>query len=755
MIIFQRFNSKLENAIFGLMFVLFASLSGIYVYDQGLHPDEEWRYAEYGSRVLEGGIPHVDYQDSTSGAISFLNATLFKVFGVSILPPRIFLLVVFALGIAVVCSLLGSFIGAVGACVVCIVGFAWGPAVYLAPSPQWYGVVLGLFSLAGMLKFADKRRVEWAALIGFLAGLAMLMNPAIGLLHLLGFFVLQFALDIEPAGGQLQDESRKQNAVNPSLIVQAVILYLSLPVMWVVSSRNGTTAALYFCVPVAFLFSTVLYAQWKRPPSASSLKENAVNIAAALLLAGATVLPVLLIYVSRGGVSILAQIRQVCLTLPAQSVDSLTGGMESMEFLLLLPPNIFFILTLARSKQQISRNVYAGICLITLLCMFLVFLPDLEHRNYRWAWVVHRWLLPELIILGAFVLFVPSSFQVVDQKHRHLTLVAVICASMFGFLQIPDFSGSSYLYVVAFQLMLTVSIALPYITPKESGEVHTAGPLKAMLGAWLLVLLCFSGVFLKDSETQYFGIAWKPVIYFDLLAFDRAKVYVDEKHIKEYEGIGRVVDVCTSVGQPILAFPNCHFAYFLTGRKNPFYSYQFPHQRSQDNNVTGIDSALQKSDLELNVVICGLQVSKKDHALIGSLLPVALRFGDFQTYSTELEWEFHSSVKRDKEVVEGSRFVKSGLWGQAEINDWENWMNSAMESLPTPYDLGGENAGQEDKQNNEEGTPESTEQRPKESVKVAPALETTPDELTPVNQPVRIEDAAEKEGAEDSEKKVP
>src|ERR1035441_1514915 len=63
---------------------------------EGFDPSDDPVLAHAAERVLHGERPHVDFHDVYAGALSYLDAASFRMFGTNLLAPRIMLLIFFA-----------------------------------------------------------------------------------------------------------------------------------------------------------------------------------------------------------------------------------------------------------------------------------------------------------------------------------------------------------------------------------------------------------------------------------------------------------------------------------------------------------------------------------------------------------------------------------------------------------------------------------------------------------------------------------
>src|SRR5258707_1681615 len=80
------------------IFLLVWLLSGLYVglnLNHGWDPDDEGTLGQSAERVLHGEMPHRDFDDPYTGGLAYVDAFVFKLFGINLFWLRVFLFVCF------------------------------------------------------------------------------------------------------------------------------------------------------------------------------------------------------------------------------------------------------------------------------------------------------------------------------------------------------------------------------------------------------------------------------------------------------------------------------------------------------------------------------------------------------------------------------------------------------------------------------------------------------------------------------------
>ena len=154
------------------------------------YPVDEGIYATMAERILEGEIPHLDFQDFHPGYGEFLNAAAFRLFGVDLVSLRYLLIAgaflqsVFVFGLIQRRSLLLAFCAAVAS-------VALGVVHFLNPTAHWYA----LYGTGAVVYWMMRApRDHWVRLAGagVLVGAVTLFHQLIGVL--VGTAVLVIAL---------------------------------------------------------------------------------------------------------------------------------------------------------------------------------------------------------------------------------------------------------------------------------------------------------------------------------------------------------------------------------------------------------------------------------------------------------------------------------------------------------------------------------------------------------------------------------
>lgn len=162
-------------------------------FDSGWLPHDDGYLAWSAERVLNGEVPHVDYDEIYTGGLSYLNAAAFRLMGPSLLALRIPLLALFFAFLACVYAVCRRGMGREWAATTAAIVVCLGPLLTPTPMPTLYNLYLGMLALYCILRYAESDRVHWLAFSGLLTGISVLVKVS-GLYVLMGSAIAIFAV---------------------------------------------------------------------------------------------------------------------------------------------------------------------------------------------------------------------------------------------------------------------------------------------------------------------------------------------------------------------------------------------------------------------------------------------------------------------------------------------------------------------------------------------------------------------------------
>src|SRR5215831_9688190 len=139
----------------------------------GWMPHDEGTLGLSAERVLQGQLPHRDFDDYTGG-LTYVHALAFRISGISSGSMRNVLLLFFAAWVPALFYAASRFSSAFGAGVVTLLAVAWSVPNYPGPMPSWYTLFFATWGLAALLRHIETSSRWWLFTAGLCGGFSML-----------------------------------------------------------------------------------------------------------------------------------------------------------------------------------------------------------------------------------------------------------------------------------------------------------------------------------------------------------------------------------------------------------------------------------------------------------------------------------------------------------------------------------------------------------------------------------------------------
>src|SRR5438128_1338236 len=169
-----------------LILVVVWCLSSAYIarfVDRGWIPHDEGLLAQSAERVLQGEVPHRDFDELYSGGLSYLHALAFEALGTRLISLRYVLLFFFLLFVPALYSLASKVASPLVAGLVTLLGVAWSVPNYFAGLPSWYNLFFATFGTLALFRHLETDRPFWLFLARIFGGLSFLVK-VVGLYYI-------------------------------------------------------------------------------------------------------------------------------------------------------------------------------------------------------------------------------------------------------------------------------------------------------------------------------------------------------------------------------------------------------------------------------------------------------------------------------------------------------------------------------------------------------------------------------------------
>lgn len=233
------------------------------LFDRRWIPFDEGTLGQSAWRVLQGHVPHRDFDAMYTGLLDYLNAGAMQVLGVHLLVPRIVMLIAVALWIPALWSVAHRLTRSpVAASALTALAFVAGPPNYPAAMPSWFNLFFATWALWAALRWLDRNEAGALVAAGALAGLSILAKLT-GLYLVAGllFFVLHVEVgrtgapdgqDGSGAPARAPAGSARGTGLARAFATGAVTLLVLMEVL-LVRSQMGLATLVNYVLPTALV----------------------------------------------------------------------------------------------------------------------------------------------------------------------------------------------------------------------------------------------------------------------------------------------------------------------------------------------------------------------------------------------------------------------------------------------------------------------------------------------------------------------
>ncbi len=537
--------TRWSTPIFLLVWLLSGIYMGIYL-NRGWDPPDEGTLGQSAERVLQGEVPHRDFDDPYTGGLAYVDALIFRLFGINLMWLRLLLFVFFVFWVPALYLLSREFLAPWPAAGVTLVAVAWSVPNYTAAMPSWFSLFFATLGTLALAKYIRRPAVHWLVMAGLCGGFSFLIKSvalyyiAAVLLFLVGRE--QWLARTSPAAPRRTLPYLAFLTVNLSLFVFALIK--------LVFAIAGLPEYLHFVLPGAAV-ALVLIARERVSPCVSSWArfQILVKMAAPFLLAAS--LPVGLFFAFfavRGALPALIQ------GLFATPFRRLFAARSAPVDLILEYPSVLSALFVveAAKLRGIPRRVLS-IFLTTVAVVVLLSSRD-NDLSYIAALTSALGTIPVLTVAALFVLLprlrATASQGLPDQQ---LLLLLGITA-VFSLIQFPYSSPGYFCYVAPLVALLAAALLVRLVEPPRL-VLHAAVAFYMLFAVFVFRPHFMGQHYYPEPDDTPLGLA------------RAGNLRVTARSAAEYrELIAFVKD--KAEGGPIVAGPDCPEVYFLSGIKN-------------------------------------------------------------------------------------------------------------------------------------------------------------------------------------------
>jgi hypothetical protein len=535
-----------------LILLVVWAVSGFYtasLLKRGWVPHDEGTIGQSAERVLEGQLPHRDFEEVYTGGLTYLNAFAFRLFGENLASPRIMLFLFFLTWVPAVYWIASRFTSDFGAAAVTPLAVAWGVPNYTAALPSWYNLFFATFGVVALLRYLDTNSRKWLFVAGLCCGVSFLFKLsgiyfAAGLLLFLVFRQQEFCRD-DPRG------QRPRPSLYSALVASGLIAFIAA-IFVVVRHDLSVVAVVEFVWPGLSLAVLCVGREIGGIPGSFGRRLSLLLEALWPFAVGAA-LPALLFLIIYARAGAISDLIYGVFVLPERRLAFASHRPIGFSLNKILGA-IALVGLLTAAYFSCLKSKLAQVLIAAALLGVLVFSKNYP-KFYTAAWAPLVLLISFSAILGAFVLGNSQTDRLRRQQVMLLLSVTTTCT----LIQLP-FSVPIYFCYVAPLLVLSM-VALFSIPARTS---------KVVLSLLLAFYVAFAVLRFTPGFLYTMGFFYQPDPETEVLRLPRAGgLRIDPSGAHDYEYLIREIQQHAGTSPYIYAAPDCPEVYFLSGKQNP------------------------------------------------------------------------------------------------------------------------------------------------------------------------------------------
>ncbi|GAC1491058.1 MAG: hypothetical protein NVS1B5_15980 [Gemmatimonadaceae bacterium] len=536
-----------------LLLLVVVALSAFYVawhLGRGWVPHDEGALGLSAVRVLQGELPHRDFDDLYTGGLTYANAAAFRLFGTTLITMRLVLFAVFLAWVPAVFYIASRLARPAAAAAITLLCVAWSLPNYPAPLPSWYNLFLTVFGAAALFRWLEVRRPRWLVAAGVAGGLSLLVK-VVGLYFVAGT-LLFLLFEAHQESRSLYRESARPGRLYSSFTTVCLLLF-SAALVTLVRNQFDPAEVVQFVVPGTLVAGFLIWKEWAEPAGDSRTRfATMARLVFPFLLGVGLPVALFLIPFARGDA--LGALFHGVFLLPAKRFGVANFSMLPLSSMLtLLPVALLF----AAGRLAAGRITREQILYLVLALAAYLLATGSEANLYRRVWHAARGILPVLVLLGIVVLAKVRAADAESPLLRSRTMLLVSVAAICTLVQFPFSAPIYFCYVAPLVALLAVAL-LSYARPM-------APAVPAALTAFLLA---FAVMRVNTGTIFAMGLSYEPYPRTESLGLSRGGIEVPIKEAETYRAAVKVLRHHVR-GDYTWASPDCPEVYFLSGLRNP------------------------------------------------------------------------------------------------------------------------------------------------------------------------------------------
>ena len=598
-----------------IVFVAFLLVSACYVWwhlRRGWIPIDDGPVAQSAERVMQGQLPHRDFDELYTGGLAFVNAAAFRILGTNLWTLRIVLFGVFLAWVPAVFYIASRFARPPIAASIGFLAVVWSLPTYSGAMASWYNLFLATLGTASLLRYLEDPRARWLFLAGLAGGLSFLVK-VIGLYYIAA--VLLFLVFHANAVSASSANAQARLGRGYAAFVTASLLAFVAALLLVVRSRLHVSEFVQFVIPGALLAMLLIRNEWTQPSVRSSQRLALLTGLMLPFLAGIA-LPVALFTARYARAGALAALVHGVFVAPQQRLAFIAVHAPGPWTMLALAPFAALVLLTYRAKGRLSRRETA---LLAVMLLLLLRATGGNGALYRTVWFAARTLLPVLAICGVVLLSRTGRADSSLLRREQVMLLLAVTA-LCSLVQFPYTVAVYFGYVAPLVPLLALAL--------YSHVRLSARTVPALLVSFFIA---FAMVRTNATRIASVGNSYHPQPALARLAMERGGIEVPTGDAATY---GALVAKLRSRarGGYTWASPDSPEVYFLSGLANPTRTLfeVFDDPPSRPDQVVRMLDARGVTAIVLSAPSFSPPLSPEMYTLVSARYPHSEYVGPFQ-----------------------------------------------------------------------------------------------------------------------------
>lgn len=514
----------------------------------GWIPHDAGALGQSAQRVLEGQLPHRDFDDLYTGGLSYLNAAAFRVLGTSLFAMRLTLLATFALWLPAVYVVARQVATGPLAIAMVVLAAAWTIPVYPEAMPSWYNLFFATFGALALARFANTAGRRWLFVAGVCAALSCVIK-------ITGLYFVAAALLFLAYHEQSRERTCRDGVGGGrvgSVLLTLLVAGFDGLLLELVRQALDPDVFVQFVLPGTALSVLLVWREWRAP--ATSWRPRLAETSRLLLpFAAGFALPIALWLIPYAVSHSLGALANGLFVLPKRRVHFASMKPVGWIGFVLLVAEGAIMIRIARAASSRTRLVAE---IATIVIFVAIALGSVVTPLYLVGWFPMRVLVPLAALSAAWYLAWREQHGRGGVPDERIFLLAST-AAMCGLIQFP-FAAPIYFFYVAPLAALAIIALAAHGTPR----------LRRCAVAGALSYALFAALRIHPASIGQMGFTFEPDNQNALLSLGRGGVRVTPSDSAKYESLVRTLRN-HSRSAYTYAGPDCPQVYFLSGLRNP------------------------------------------------------------------------------------------------------------------------------------------------------------------------------------------